>query len=1185
VQKVNNAAARVSSSTSRLRARAGKVKNPKLRSKLISVANKLDSKAAGVRSQTSSKPPATRSIMGVDYSSIANMYVDPNKLLQAAINLIAQGSEADALDVAASINQLMSDDVDQLSALPATAQQIALISQATDIGNNSYDIVMNYDESVGDTSVPTRVAALQSRVNDWTRGSFEPYVRTNTPVAAPPPPTTPAPVDTGPGTFDPGSAGGGGAGSDGGFDSGSSDDWDTGQSSAVQAFRDQGIDPFEEDDGSLPVVPEGGEGDSGFDPTAFDDSMYDASGEGMSSLDAEKAALEEESSPEEQQMLAEGDDMLLEPESSLDAGREALDSVEGDFDWGTSWGQLFYNPAGIALDALNSPTRAQFQAHATTPTTTGRWRASKESQDKLTAAQQRLAQARAALAASRTANLQQLMVSTGDTAPLPSGALQVSTPLDRYSSSGAFVSPTGTTDWSAQQPVVPVDGGSMPTDSLLSPESVEGLTPEEVETVCCGVEAITGFPVSDELADIVVDSYEKQVTDARPEWTRGPAARHGGASYLDPGYPRGGSVAGRQGGLIQPEEKIIVGNKDVLFGGCYEHGLDVLGAGVNLAAKPLLKTGGAANAAASAGLQRLTTPRAGFVQQSTPKGRKFMSLKVMNPKHHDHTTSIRNARDAGKRAISVADKVDKQVKKTAIAIHKTAVKGDLIGASKAVARGVAHHLLTSAQLVKATKAARDLGQKAIKAADKHEKGIATLNAKNKTGAAAARTRLKMGSGGKATVIHGYDDEEVADSILGASLDVVFGTCTPDPNDPGWCTDGTVDPNYTGAGLPPGLPQDPNTIPTDGSAMPGPPDYGLGPAPTAQSVEPQAGIDYVADPFPGADGDVNQYSSDPSVPGTPLPIGAVIYDGSNPPAYLGLGSYTTFYGQLPGGAPAEGGAGPAMPPGGSYASGGSGYQWHDDGWYSFRKNDYAGPAGSGDQRLKNADDSSANTGPARASNSLRYNWGPMIGNPNGALRGLRYDVAGNQWFWYYDQAPKWAKAPIQQALINQAILDYQAQLAAAAADYAAAAAADRLAAEQAKQLMQQQALEDSEMQHQMELQQTQATQDASVQSMADDAAARQQAQQDESYARQAQAEAQAQAMLEQSQALTQAKIEQQELETLARLAAQEQAAQAVSDVQMPAADEGDSAYVPADEMVDEPLYDGYSDAKEQLDSEE
>jgi hypothetical protein len=1105
LQKVSNAAARISSATSRMRAAAGR--NKKLRGKLMSLANSLDNKAGAIRMQAASASKST--VMGLLPGMAA---VDVNALNAAVAQMIAQGSEADAISAASDINSEMSDDITKLQSLKQAPTVTQLISQATDIGNNAYSIVSGYDPLAGDSTVPTRVAALQTQVNAFHMNYWA--------VLGDPqynPATTTTTTDTTTTQTGPGQAGGGGGG--GGFDDGGGDD---GGSSAVAQFR-QGVDPFaDEDDGSAPVVPEGG-------PSADDGSV-------ATQEDVDRAMLEQDSGGDDsepvQPFASQNDEALLEYDSP-----EIPDSITG-FDWGSEWGQLFYNPAGILVDAMNQPEKAQFQAHVATPTTTASWRKSSASQQQLTAAQQRLA----AIKAQRAAQL-----------GLPATAAPGT--VSRYTPSGAFVGPTPS-DWQAKQP--PADQGDTVTPddtSALSPDSVTGLEPHEVEKVCCGVEALTGVDLTDEMADLVVDSYEHQITDAAPTYERGPAAKHNGAAYLDPKYPRGGSVAGRQGGLIQPEEMIVVGHhKDLLFGGCYEHGLDVLGGGVGVTKLNVLPH--------SPGKP---TVRAGFVEKTTARGRKYTSLQVLNPKHHDHTTSIKNARDAGKRAVSVADKVDKQLKKAAVAVHKTAVQGHLIGASPAVARGVAHHLLTSAQLIKATKSARELGQKALKAADKHQKVLDALNAKNKSGAAAARSKLKMGSSGKATVIHGVDDEAADYLVDSAAYEVIFGD---DGADAG-ASDSGATTNDTGGGT------------TGGGTSEGPPNYGLGPIPTAKSVEPQEGIDYVADPFPGAQGDINVYSSDPNVPGEQLPVGAVIYDASDPPSYLGIGSYTTFFCVLPGGAQPQGGSASespcVMPPGGNYDSGGSGYQWHDDGWYSFRKRDYAGPAGSGDLRLKKAEDSGAATGPARAANSEAYNWGPMIGNPNGALRGLRYDIGGNQWFWYYDAAPDWAKAPVRQALINQAILDYQAQLAAAAADYAASQAADKLAADQAKQLSQQQAMEDSQMAHQMEMEGQQAQQEAATQALADEATARQQQAQDESYARQAEAEAAAQAQLERSEAMTQADIEQKAEETAARL-------EAAQDMQAPPADAGDSAFVPEGETVEGELYDAYGAAKRVLDEE-
>jgi hypothetical protein len=474
---------------------------------------------------------------------------------------------------------------------------------------------------------------------------------------------------------------------------------------------------------------------------------------------------------------------------------------------------------------------------------------------------------------------------------------------------------------------------------------------------------------------------------------------------------------------------------------------------------------------------------------------------------------------------------------------------DILGAAaKPLRHKIVKSVLTAAQLQKAAKGAIDMGSKASKAADKHEKMISALNAKVKAGAASARQKLHMGAGGKTVTIKGVDPE-IADVLLGTVIEVL-GLSPPDPHDPGYLMDGTVDPNYGGGASSSGAPPDPNApgYLTDGSPDPnygagaaaaGPPDYGMGPPPTAASVAPQPNVDYVPEPYPGAQGDVAQYSSDPGTPGTPVPVGAVFYDGSQAPPYLGLGSYSFYYGSVDGDAPPEGGAGPVRPVGGGYADGGSGYQYHDkDGWWSFRRNDSAGPAGSGDQRLQHADDQSNNAMIARANNSMKYHWGPMIGDPNGGwTRGMRYDVGGNQWFWYYDAAPAWAQGPITQALQNQAILDYQANVAAAAADYAAQQAADKLAAEQAQEMQRQQAAESAQQAHQLEMEQAQAQSDAGVQQLADEAQARQADIESAQYEAQTQAEAQAQATLEQSEMLTQAKIDQQAAETAASIDAQ------------------------------------------------
>lgn len=318
-------------------------------------------------------------------------------------------------------------------------------------------------------------------------------------------------------------------------------------------------------------------------------------------------------------------------------------------------------------------------------------------------------------------------------------------------------------------------------------------------------------------------------------------------------------------------------------------------------------------------------------------------------------------------------------------------------------------------------------------------------------------------------------------LLGAPTD-------PDPTNPGYLIDGTPDPAYGGYGAAP----DPyGATPTPGGTVdptasggavysvatpttePAP--FGLGASPTVAPPPPPG----ARDPYPGAQGDTNPYSSDPNVPGVPVPPDAVVYDASaHPPQYMDLGSYSTFYGSVPGAPAPVGGAGGVMirsAQGPNSDSGGSGYQWHDDGWWSFFKEAYAGPAGSGDTRLKHE---TSDTGAWMSANSLQYNWGPLIGNPLGNLRGLRYDVGGNRWFWFRDQAPPWSTQASDMQRLYDAIADYNTRLTAAQTDYTNQQMQDQLDAQDAKAQAKVQAANDlanTQTQTQIDLQQQAAQQ--------------------------------------------------------------------------------------------------------------
>jgi len=594
---------------------------------------------------------------------------------------------------------------------------------------------------------------------------------------------------------------------------------------------------------------------------------------------------------------------------------------------------------------------------------------------------------------------------------------------------------------------------------------------------------IMGFP-TEELADIIVESYQQQITDAEEDPVRRHGSVHRGAAYLqEHNYPPYGVSSGQEGGSMRPGEKVEV------FGSDYSHGLDILGAGP-MAKLPVKQS--LAQKVADAKAKVKANPRAGFVAKSSPGGAKRAVL-VLNQKKHDHMRSIKNARDAGKRAISLGNKLNKILKNP-----QTKVKGAI-----PLRRGGQH--FSDVQLKQFADKAIKAGKEVLAHADKHEKLYKSHVTKVKTGVLNARKTYGP-SGRKGTQVRGVPELERLEDVLGAVCDIL-GDVPPagytGPTDDG---SGSTDPTMLPSG----------TVDTSACGN-------QGQAPTADSVQPQAG-EYFPDPSPGQpDQSVYDFSQ------TGLPELVIPYDKSKPWDWQAVGSYTRF---VPSGDNSDG-------------HGPSGFQWGGgdrgimDGWYWWWHGATAGTEYKHENAGNALDDgygaSDAGT-KARQDESVKRGWGPLIGNPNSPdWKGLRYDQGNDQWFWFWDTAPAWAKAPTLNMLLNQAILDYKACVAAAQADAAAQAAQDKLDAANAAQLAKQQAAEDAQMAHQQEVEQSQAEHQAALQAVADDTAAKQQAAQqqvsDESAIRQAQAQAEidakamaAQADIEQRAAMTAAQIQ-------------------------------------------------------------
>lgn len=218
-------------------------------------------------------------------------------------------------------------------------------------------------------------------------------------------------------------------------------------------------------------------------------------------------------------------------------------------------------------------------------------------------------------------------------------------------------------------------------------------------------------------------------------------------------------------------------------------------------------------------------------------------------------------------------------------------------------------------------------------------------------------------------------------------------------------------------------------------------------------------------------------------------------------------------------------------------------------------------------------------------------GPLIGAPStkntrlsekdvADWHGLRFLRGKQIFFWFWDTAPDWAKAPIIQKALNDAMVAYQAQVTAAKADYAAQVLQDQLDAKAAADEAKAQAKEDAATQRRFEQEEKQTQHDAAVQAVADTQAAEQQKLADEAAARQEASQAELESKAYREQEMTQAEIDQKafesqaseerkELELLARLA-REEAQSGGGDEEGAYADEGGYLPSPEEEGMAEPV---------------
>ncbi len=549
------------------------------------------------------------------------------------------------------------------------------------------------------------------------------------------------------------------------------------------------------------------------------------------------------------------------------------------------------------------------------------------------------------------------------------------------------------------------------------------------------------------------------------------------------------------------------------------------------------------------------TQNSGFKILATPKGRKFTSLQINHRKATTPAQALRTTRMVAQRAQQIGTTA---LTKLASAEKTLGKKAAILGAAAIKPRTIA----SIAALKQQAAALVAEGKKLSSTADKYEKVINGDKAKAKAGSLHARQVTHMihgwgdyevgsfqpGDGGFIDIvgatwdeIMGFDWEEIngADEEMLFETIEILGQYGPDP------TGGYGAPNpYGGMPLPPGgidpatgLPIDSGGVSSLASQLPGPPDYGAGQPPSlaggvitsgggGAGVDPTTGMpmtdgtmvtwpvageDYTPDPYPnGDDPQFYNFATDGG-----LPLGAVIYDGSQQPPHMGLGNWTTYFGMLQGSNAPKGGPG-------------SGYSLHGDGkWWLLLQGTQPSFNYSGGRNY----DTVGNPNSAMSAESATNNWGPLIGEPaQGSTvnpeatggtwtHGLRFSPTspaenggGPIWFWYYDTAARvapWAVAAIQQAQLNQMATQYKAAVVAGQTDYVNAQLQDKLNAQQAAVQAQQQAAVDAQVAQQTEI--ANAADAASQQQLDTQQAQQQLAQQ----AQQAQSQAQQEQLAQQA----------------------------------------------------------------------
>lgn len=402
-------------------------------------------------------------------------------------------------------------------------------------------------------------------------------------------------------------------------------------------------------------------------------------------------------------------------------------------------------------------------------------------------------------------------------------------------------------------------------------------------------------------------------------------------------------------------------------------------------------------------------PQSGFTQKTTPAGRRILSLKFNRDAKFNPLRTLQSTRFAAARAQQVGARL------------LAALDRKQVAAKKHVVVGAVRQRQSITALKQKAKGLVAAGAKLNTVADKYKTSLQAL---------AAKLRSSQQRAKQVTRIHGdivVGDDPYADFVYGMAVHDVIGEGD----------DATF-------GAPYGTPE-PSTSEGSG-ALPGPPTYGAGDPPTLESVAPVAGVDYQPDPYPdGLDPTFYDAPTDGD-----LPLGAIIFDGSRVPPFHALGNYTRLTdGTLPGAGVVQGGVG-------------SGYALHDDGWWLL----LTGISPAGNYRGGRNYDKVSNPDAAMQYESKKSNFGPLIGNPKmPEWRGLRFSPSGPsgpRWFWFYDQAPQWAKQTLMNARLADALTAYKAAVVAGQTDYVNQQIQDQLDAAEAKRVTAEQAKQDREM---------------------------------------------------------------------------------------------------------------------------